>query len=198
VHPLERSNKMAIENDRRTAIPGSNPDAITGAPGSHPVGTGIGAAAVGAGGTALGAAAGAAAGSVIPGPGTIIGGAVGAVVGAVAGGLVGKGVAEGINPTTEDAYWRDELQNRPYFVQGDVFEIYQPAYRYGYTAAALNPQRNWDDVEQDLSSGWENFRGEDADMDWDEARHPARDAYDRASSQIRENTNAPRGENNPD
>ena len=66
-----------------------NRDPITGAPGAHPVGTGVGAAAGGI-------AAGAAAGSVVGPVGTV----VGAAVGAVAGGLVGKGVAEKVDPTT--------------------------------------------------------------------------------------------------
>ena len=65
-----------------------NRDPITGAPGAHPVGTGVGAAA---GGIAAGAAAGSVAGPV----GTV----VGAAVGAVAGGLAGKGVAEKVDPT---------------------------------------------------------------------------------------------------
>jgi uncharacterized protein (TIGR02271 family) len=66
----------------------TNRDPLTGAPGSHPVGTAVGA-------TAGGVAAGAAAGSVA-GP---VGTAVGAVVGAVAGGAAGKGVAEEVDPT---------------------------------------------------------------------------------------------------
>ena len=65
----------------------ANPDPLSGAPGSHPVGTGIGAA----GGAAAGASIGAVAGPV--------GAAVGTLVGAVAGGLAGKGAAEAINPT---------------------------------------------------------------------------------------------------
>ena len=83
---------------KRNDIPANrdaNPDAITGEPGSHPVGAGLGAAA---GGAAAGAAAG-----VVGGP---VGAAVGAVVGGIAGGLAGKGVAEQIDPTQEDAYWR--------------------------------------------------------------------------------------------
>jgi len=73
----------------------ANPDPLTGAPGSHPVGVGVGAAG--------GAAAGAAIGSV----GGPVGTVVGTAVGAVAGGLAGKGVAEAINPTLEDEYWRE-------------------------------------------------------------------------------------------
>src|SRR5881394_2799348 len=74
----------------------ANRDPLTGAPGSHPVGTAAGAVA---GGVAAGAAAGTVAGPV----GTVVGAAVGAVV----GGLAGKGIAEKIDPTREDAYWRE-------------------------------------------------------------------------------------------
>src|SRR5689334_18158256 len=98
-----------------------NPDPITGEPGSHPVGTGIGAAAVGA---AAGAAGGAAAGPV--------GAVIGAVVGGVAGGYAGHEVAESIDPTAEDAYWREHHSKRPYYTQGTKYEDYQPAYRYGW------------------------------------------------------------------
>src|SRR6516164_1141381 len=82
----------------------SNPDPITGAPGAHPVGAGVGAAAVGA---AAGAAGGAMAGPA--------GAVAGAVIGGVAGGYAGKGVAESIDPTVEDAYWRDNYANRTYY-----------------------------------------------------------------------------------
>src|SRR3954468_1688265 len=146
----DRTNRD--DTTRRTDAPkDSNPDAITGAPGSHPVGTGVGAAAAGAAGAAIG--------SVVPGVGTAIGGAVGAVVGAVAGGLAGKGVAEAINPTEEDAYWRNEYRNRPYYQAGADYDQYEPAYRHGYTAASQYQGRDWDDVESDLSSSWQQNRG---------------------------------------
>jgi len=189
-----------MANDRndtgRTDVPDRNPDPITGTPGSHPVGTGVGAAAAGAAGTAIGAAAGAAAGSVIPGPGTVVGGAVGAVVGALAGGLAGKGVAEAINPTEEDAYWRGELQNRPYYKPGTAYDEYEPAYRYGYTTAAMHHGRNWDDIENDLGRDWDSARGTSR-MDWDRAKLATRDAWDRATTRIRDSSNI-RGQNQPD
>ena len=59
---------------------------------------------------------------VAPGPGTVVGGAIGAVVGAVAGGLAGKGVADAINPTAEDEYWRGEYRNRPYYTPGTDYD----------------------------------------------------------------------------
>jgi phage tail tape-measure protein len=67
--------------------PGVNPDPLTGAPGAHPVGTGLGAVSGAAAGASIGAAA---------GP---VGAAVGTVVGAVAGALAGKGAAEAVHPT---------------------------------------------------------------------------------------------------
>ncbi len=93
-----------------------NPDLITGEPGSHPVGTGIGAALGGA-------AAGAATGTVA----TIVGAAVGAAV----GGLAGKGVAETIDPTREDAYWR-ERHGKQVYAKNRPYDDFAPAYRVGY------------------------------------------------------------------
>ena len=99
----------------------ANRDPLSDAPGAHPVGTGIGAA----GGAVTGAAFGA-----MGGP---IGAAVGGVAGAVVGGLAGKGAAEAVNPTVEDAYWRDAYQNEPYYVAGRSYEEYRPAYELAGT-----------------------------------------------------------------
>lgn len=98
-----------------------NQDPITGEPGAHPVGTGVGAAAGGATGAAIGS---------VVGP---IGTAVGAVIGAVAGGLAGKGVAEMIDPTAEDSYWRERHARQPYADVKRSYEDYAPAYRTGYS-----------------------------------------------------------------
>ena len=155
--------------------PDANRDAITGAPGSHPVGTGIGAAAAGAAGAAIG--------SVIPGPGTAIGAAVGAVVGAVAGGLAGKGAAEAINPTAEDAYWRENYRNRPYVAQGTAYDEFAPAYRYGWESRSRYAGRKFDEVESDLGRDWEHSKGKTR-LEWDRAKLAARDAWDRVERAI--------------
>jgi phage tail tape-measure protein len=101
---------MATEK-RKPKATDTNRDPITDEPGAHPVGVGIGAAA---GGAAAGAALGAAAGPV----GTV----AGAVVGGVAGGLAGKGIAEEINPTAEDAYWKEHYRDRPYITKGTKYD----------------------------------------------------------------------------
>ena len=121
-----------------------NADPITDAPGSHPIETGIGAAAVGA---VSGMAAGAMGGPITA--------AVGAAVGAVAGGYAGKSVGEMIDPTTEDNWLRDNFESRPYVEQGDAFEDYQPAYRYGAAAESVHGDTDFDSLHDDLEREWE-------------------------------------------
>ena len=147
--------------------PDSNPDPNTGAPGSHPVGTGLGAAA---GGAVAGAAAGA-----VGGP---IGAVAGAAVGAVVGGLAGKGVAEGLNPTLEDAYWRDNYTKEPYYVEGRSYDDYAPAYRTGYEARTRYAGRSFDAIESDLERDYYANRG-NSRLEWQDARDATRAAWHR-------------------
>ena len=158
-----------IPTDEITIVhpdPATNPDPLTGEPGAHPIGTGVGAA----GGAATGAAIGA-----IGGP---IGAAIGGVVGAVAGGLAGKGVAEAVNPTREEAYWRENYRTRPY-VRGASYETYRDAYRYGWEARAHYPRtQRFNDVETNLQGGWDKARGSST-LEWNDAKHATRDAWDR-------------------
>ena len=167
-------------NDDLNSNRDSNPDPITGAPGSHPVGTGIGAAGGGAAGAAIGAA--------VSGPAAPVGAVVGAVIGAVAGGLAGKGAGEAVNPSAEDAYWRNSHKNRPYFQSDYNYDNdYRPAYEYGWSSASQHSGRQFQDVENDLGTGWENHRGESR-LDWDKAKHATRDAWDRLVSRGDDNT----------
>ena len=134
------NNQRSLADDGRDA----NLDPLTGAPGSHPVGTGLGA-------IAGGLAAGAAAGTVVGPVGTIIGAAVGAIAGAFAG----KGIAEAIDPTAETAYWEENYVDRPYVTDGATYDDYGPAYRYGVDQYGENAGRRFDEVEPDLSRDWD-------------------------------------------
>jgi hypothetical protein len=158
------NDKKTFDNDND-----ANLDPITGEPGAHPVGTGVGAAGAGAVGTAVGAAVG--------GP---VGAAIGAVVGAVAGGLAGKSAAERINPTVEDEYWRNNYTSQPYFEKDYDYTDYQPAYRAGYEGYGRygDSGRTYDDVEPDLRRDYERDRG-DAGLAWDKAKFAAKDAWHR-------------------
>lgn len=146
-----------------------NPDPITGAPGSHPVGTGVGAAGAGAAGAAIGSMA---------GP---VGTVVGAVVGAVAGGYAGKGAAEMIDPTEEDAYWRENYKTRPYVQQGTDYNQIAPAYRYGVESHQRFAGRKFDEVEPNLRTDWERQHGSTTGLQWDKAKMAVRDSWDRVA-----------------
>jgi len=143
-----------------------NRDPITGAPGAHPVGTGIGATA--------GALAGAAAGS-LGGP---IGTVVGLVAGAVAGGLGGKAAAEGVNPTMEEAYWRENYAKETYVDAGRPYDDYAPAYELGWSGRAQRGA-DFNAVEPALATEWESRRGASS-LEWAQARPAIRAAWDRA------------------
>ncbi|HET6545404.1 MAG TPA: hypothetical protein VFG55_01505 [Rhodanobacteraceae bacterium] len=144
-----------------------NRDPLSGEPGAHPVGTGIGAVV---GGAASGAVAGSVAGPVGTG--------VGAAVGAVVGGLVGKGVAEAVDPTAEEAYWNENYAGRPYVKEGVAYEYYRPAYRFGWEARVLHPDKSWDEVRPTLQQYW---TGDPANFElpWEDAEGAVRDAWDR-------------------
>jgi hypothetical protein len=161
----EQRNIPAIELD----APDSNRDPITGTPGAHPVGTGIGAAGAGAAGAAIGGAVG--------GP---VGAIAGAVVGGVAGGLGGKAAAEAVNPTAEDAYWRAEHANRPYFDRTMTYEDYRPAYSYGWESfTRYRPSgRRYEDVETDLERSWDQVKGRSR-LTWHKAKDATQDAWNR-------------------
>ena len=152
-----------------------NADPITDAPGSHPIETGIGAAAAGA---ATGMAVGA-----FTGP---VGAAIGAAVGAVAGGYAGKGVGEMIDPTTEDNWLRENFNSRPYVKKGDTFESFTPAYRFGATAESKYGDADFDSMDEELERDWE--RSDVDDLPWPRARGAVKDAYDR-TAQIRRERN---------
>ncbi len=151
-----------------------NRDPISNAPGAHPVGVGVG----GVGGAAVGAGIGALFGPI----GMLVGGAVGTIAGAAAG----KGVAEGIDPTGETEYWRNEYQNRPYAnAQYDYDNDYSPAYAYGTKVRAEQAGRTWDDsLESDARSGWEQAKGKSR-LTWEHAKDAAKDAFDRTDRTYR-------------
>jgi hypothetical protein len=160
-----------MDNKNRTHD--SNPDPITGEPGAHPIGV--------AGGASGGALAGAAIGAV----GGPVGAAVGGAIGAVAGGLAGKAAGEAVNPTEEDRYWRENHASRPYFKNGRTYDDYRPAYAYGWESAG-RPEyhgRKFEDVENDLSRGWDKARGTTR-SEWSEMKAATRDAFDRAQTRM--------------
>lgn len=134
---------------------------------SHPIGTSVGAA----GGAVTGAAVG-----TVGGP---IGALVGAVVGAFVGGLAGKGAAEAVNPSSEEAYWRDAHARAPYYSDAYTFEDYAPAYRAGYTSR-MQGKDNWNDARTEWERRWDEEHA-NGRLPWKDAEHAVRSAWERAN-----------------
>lgn len=151
----------------------ANRDPITGEPGSHPVGTGVGATAAGA--------VGAVAGAAVAGP---VGAVAGAAIGASLGGMAGHAVGEKVNPTyaqVEPDLQRD-FSSRSY-AKGQTFDQYKPAYEYGsqsyakYGRTQDGQRREWDDrLEAELQQGWSNTKAS-VNMGFDKAKGAVRDAW---------------------
>lgn len=167
-----------LKDKYETEAERANRDPITGAPGAHPVGVGVGAVA---GGAAAGAAAGA-----VGGP---VGAAIGAAVGAAAGGLAGKAVAEQVDPTVEGSYWRENYLGRPYVEKGLTYDEYEPAYRYGWETVSVYPGRDFESVEPELERQWSSRRGKSS-LTWTRARMAVRDAWNRVTG--RDNSDSTR------
>jgi hypothetical protein len=165
------------------AHPDANRDPITGSPGAHPVGSGVGAAG--------GAGAGAAIGGAVGGP---VGAGVGAVVGGVAGGLAGKGVAEAVNPTAEDAYWREAYTKSPYYEPGRTYDDYSGAYRTGWEGYARygSAGRDYQEVEPVLREDYHVNRGR-SNLQWDQAKGSVREAWNHVKDAGRSGTAAVTG-----
>jgi hypothetical protein len=81
--------------------------------------------------------------------------------------------------TGEDEYWRTNYKSRPYAGSHD-YSQWQPAYRYGFESAQRYQNRDWEDVEHDLSSSWNNYehRGK---RTWEQVKNAVRDAWDRVT-----------------
>lgn len=161
-------------NPSKDTFEDSNPDPATGAPGAHPVGTGVGAAAAGTAGAIVGTLAG--------GP---AGGMIGAAVGSLIGGYAGKGVAEVIDPTVEDAYWEEHHRHQEYDDGAYSFPDYLPAYRVGYGAYPEYVQlgRTFETAEGDLKAEFEKSKGP-SDLDWEKAKPASRAAWDRIHDRV--------------
>jgi hypothetical protein len=133
------------------------------------------------GGVAGGVTGGMAAGAAVGGMTGPVGAVVGAAVGAVAGAVAGKAMK--VEPEVEDTYWRESYASRPYVTTGSTYDDYGPAYRHGVDAYSRYPDRSFDEVEPELGRDWNSARGRSS-LEWDNARHATRDAWQRLSDRV--------------
>ena len=80
----------------------------------------------------------------------------------------------------DDTYWRSNYQSRPYASGSKSYDDWRGAYRYGHESAERYRDRNWNDVESDLSRDWNayQYRGTST---WEQIKGAVRDAWDRAT-----------------
>jgi hypothetical protein len=84
-----------------------------------------------------------------------------------------------INPTAEDAYWRQAFRDEPYYQPELGYEDYSPAYRVGYTGP-LRREGSFLSLESVLREDWERVKGRSR-LGWDQARLAAGAAWARAT-----------------
>ena len=84
-----------------------------------------------------------------------------------------------INPTAEEAYWRDAYRREPYYRSEFTYEDYGPAYRVGYTGP-VRRSGPFEQIEPELKNDFDRVRGKSR-LQWDEAREATRAAFRRAS-----------------
>jgi hypothetical protein len=95
--------------------------------------------------------------------------------------VAGKRVAEVVNPTIEDAYWRENHSRQP-FANGRLYDDYGPAYRIGYEGYALYGATGctFEDRETELRKRYEVAQPK---LAWNEARAASRAAWQRIREQ---------------
>ena len=79
-----------------------------------------------------------------------------------------------------EQYWRANWRSRPY-AAGDLdFEFYRPAYQYGHQSAQTHRGRMWEDVREELRSGWDRYehRGNTA---WERIEQAVQDGWRRVA-----------------
>ena len=82
-----------------------------------------------------------------------------------------------------DVYWRDKFSERPYVKPGSSFDDYGPAYRYGVEVVRRYEDKSFDEVEAEMREEWLRARGS-SKLDWDDAKHPVRDAWEWVKTDI--------------
>lgn len=82
-----------------------------------------------------------------------------------------------INPTAEEAYWREAYRREPYYRADFGYDDYGPAYRVGYTGP-MRRQGEFEEVEGALKDDFQRVRGRSR-LRWEEAREATRAAWRR-------------------
>ena len=101
-------------------------------------------------------------------------------------GTGGLAAGEDLDEVAEGDYWRQNFERRPYYQAGRPYEYYEPRYRFGWrSAVGLGKDAvEFEDIETELSRKW-TYELASGEMDWEDVRQAARDAWLRVSSRTR-------------
>lgn len=93
---------------------------------------------------------------------------------------VERDVAESVNPTAEDAYWRENFKYRAY-ASGDAYDRWRPAYQYGWLSFGHYRGKPFDEVEPEMQHEWDNSQN-GSQLTWEKAKDASRDAWMRVET----------------
>jgi|SRR4051812_14874049 hypothetical protein len=80
----------------------------------------------------------------------------------------------------EDTYWQTNYRTRPYASDSADYSGWRGGYRYGYESANRYTGRSWDEVEPELSRGWNAYEHRGTST-WEQIKGAVRDAWDRVT-----------------
>ena len=89
---------------------------------------------------------------------------------------------DAVNPTVEDAYWREHYNTRAY-ASGDAYDRWRAAYRYGWQSYIQHRGQSFDEVEPAIGLEWDNSR-EGSLLTWEKAKDASRDAWTRVETSM--------------
>lgn len=80
--------------------------------------------------------------------------------------------------TDDDTYYRSHWDST-YAAIGESYDDYAPAYSYGREVATMYRGRPWNDVEQDVRSGWESRNASSGESTWERFKDAIRHGWNR-------------------
>jgi hypothetical protein len=85
---------------------------------------------------------------------------------------------EDIDREAEEAYWRENYMQEPYYEEGQPYEYYAVFYRIGYEGRGRRGDRSFENAEPELRAEYERTHGASGPA-WEEGRHAVRAAWHR-------------------
>jgi hypothetical protein len=85
-------------------------------------------------------------------------------------------MAETIDPTFEEEYWRENFRREPYYAEGKDFADYGPAYQM--SVERYPSDCSFEETEASMADDW-NAAKRESTLHWLQARAAAKAAWDR-------------------